>query len=84
MNKELNTEFIVTAIVWFFLWYLWIHRFIHWKVWTGILMLITFWGLWVWWVVDWILIFMQKFEDKNWKIIEMYTNEYKWKLEKEF
>lgn len=59
--KNLNMEWVITLILWFFLWFLWLHRFYNWKVWTWILMIVTFWGLWIWWLIDWIMIVLGKF-----------------------
>ncbi len=64
-EKEFSKEWIVMMLLWFFLGWLWVHRFYLWKVWTWILMLITFWGLWIWWIVDGIILVMGNFEKKD-------------------
>jgi hypothetical protein len=42
-----------------------VHRFVTGKIVSGIIMLITLGGLGIWTFVDFILIFMEKFTDKN-------------------
>ena len=66
---EMNFDWIVTLLLWFFLGCLGIHRFYHGKVGTGILMLLTFGGLGIWWLVDGILIVMGKFEDDKGNVV---------------
>jgi len=89
-NKQLNTQWIIYILVWFFLWAFWIHRFVAWKIWSWIWMLALqligwltviiliwiplLWIAWVWWLVDWILLLMWKFEESNWKIIKMHLD----------
>lgn len=69
MNKEINTDWVITVLFWFFLWGLWVHRFYNWKIWTWILMIITLGWLWIWWLVDWIIIVLWKFEKKDGTVI---------------
>jgi len=69
MNNEFNSDWIVTVLLWFFLGMLWVHRFYNWKIWTGILMIFTLWGLWIWWLIDGIIIVLWKFEKKDGSIL---------------
>jgi TM2 domain-containing membrane protein YozV len=41
-TTELNTTWVITLLLWFFVGMLGIHRFFNGKVGTGILMIITF------------------------------------------
>lgn len=84
-TDKISTDWIIYVLVWFFLWSFWIHRFVAWKIWSWVWMLALFvfwwilaivlvgflllWALWIWWVVDGIMIFMWKFEDKDWNKI---------------
>ncbi len=63
MQKDININWVITFTLWFFLGMLGIHRFFNWKVWTGILMIITLGWLWIWWLIDGIIIVMWKFTD---------------------
>ena len=72
-NKKINSTWVVTLILWFFLWVFWIHRFFNWKIWTWILMLLTLWGLWIWWLIDWIVIVLGKFTDGENKFVKFYV-----------
>ncbi|WP_433302093.1 TM2 domain-containing protein [Actinoplanes sp. CA-030573] len=58
-------SWIATLLICFFLGSLGIHRFYVGKVGTGILMLITFGGLGVWTLIDFIMIAVGKFSDKD-------------------
>jgi TM2 domain-containing membrane protein YozV len=57
--------FVPAILLCFFLGALGIHRFYVGKVGTGILMLITFGGLGIWTMVDFILIVTGNFKDAN-------------------
>lgn len=72
MEKEINKEWIITVLLWFFLWYFWVHRFYNWKIWTGLLMLFTFGWFWIWWLVDWIIILVWNFRHKDGTLIGFY------------
>jgi len=70
-EKEFNKEWLITAILWFFLWVLGIHRFYNGQVVTWILMILTLWGLWIWWLIDGILLIMWKLTRKDWTVINI-------------
>ncbi|MDP4587938.1 MAG: TM2 domain-containing protein [Flavobacteriales bacterium] len=56
---------MVLALVCFFIGGLGVHRFMTGKVGTGILMILTFGGFGLWTLIDFIMILMGKFTDKN-------------------
>ncbi|MBV1850304.1 TM2 domain-containing protein [Catellatospora tritici] len=62
MNSK---SWLVTVLLCFFLGVLGVHRFYVGKVGTGILQLITFGGLGVWTFIDFIMILIGKFNDKQ-------------------
>jgi TM2 domain-containing membrane protein YozV len=74
MATELNSgassqSKIVLAVVCFFLGCLGVHRFMVGKIGTGVLMLFTFGGLGIWALIDFIMILMGKFTDKQGRAI---------------
>lgn len=58
-------SFVVTLLLSFFLGGLGVHRFYVGKIGTGVLMLVTFGGLGVWALIDFIMIAVGKFSDKQ-------------------
>jgi len=56
---------IVLAVVCFFLGFLGVHRFMVGKIGTGVLMIVTFGGLGIWTLIDFIMILLGKFTDKS-------------------
>ena len=56
---------LVTLLLCLLLGGLGVHRFYVGKVGTGVLMLFTFGGLGLWWLIDLIMIAFGKFMDKN-------------------
>ena len=58
-----DKDFVPTMLLCFFLGGLGIHRFFVGKMGTGILMLITFGGLGIWWLIDLIMIAIGSFKD---------------------
>jgi TM2 domain-containing membrane protein YozV len=57
--------FVPTILLCFFLGFLGVHRFYAGKVGTGILMLITFGGLGIWAMIDFVMIACGSFKDSN-------------------
>ncbi len=86
-KSEINTQWIIYLVVWFFFWAFWVHRFVAWKIgswiwmlalqiigWLTVILVIWFaflWIVWIWWLVDGIMIAMWKFEEKDGKVISM-------------
>jgi TM2 domain-containing membrane protein YozV len=56
---------LVMLIVCFFLGFLGIHRFLTGKIVSGVFMILTLGGLGIWTLIDYILILLGKFNDKN-------------------
>ena len=67
MNSEKN--WMVTLLLCFFLGYLGAHRFYAGKMGTGILMLVTCGGGGIWTLIDFVMILMKKFTDKDGNVI---------------
>ena len=63
--KLSKKNFVATVLLCFFLGNLGFHRFYVGKIGTGILMLITFGGFGIWYLIDFIMIIVGKFEDKK-------------------
>ena len=61
-SEKSNT---VALLLCFFLGFLGVHRFYVGKIGTGVLMLITLGGLGIWNLIDFIIIVVQKFTDKE-------------------
>lgn len=60
-----NKSKIVALVLCFFVGILGIHRFYVGKIGTGLLQLLTGGGLGIWWIIDFVLILLGKFTDKN-------------------
>lgn len=58
-------DFVPTALLCMFFGVLGIHRFYVGKIGTGILMLLTFGGLGIWSMIDFIIVICGAFKDKN-------------------
>jgi len=56
---------VILAVICFFLGYLGIHRFVCGKIGTGILMILTFGGFYIWVIIDFIVILCGNFETKD-------------------
>ena len=69
MKSEKNG--IITLLLAFFLGFLGFHRFYVGKIGTGILMLFSFGGLFIWWIIDIIMVVLDKFEDKKGQTIKV-------------
>ena len=63
MKSEKN--WLTTFLLSWFLGYLGVHRFYVGKTGTGILMLLTCGGCGIWALIDWIMVIMGKFTDKD-------------------
>ena len=61
---------LVALLLCFFLGYLGVHRFYVGKVGTGIAMIFTFGGLGIWFLIDFIMIIVGSFTDKEGKVVE--------------
>jgi hypothetical protein len=63
-NYSVNNEWLITLLLCLFLGTLGIHRFYSGHIFTGILQLVTFGGLGIWWLYDLIMIAFGKFKTK--------------------
>jgi TM2 domain-containing membrane protein YozV len=70
-EKELNKDWVITSILCFFFWYVGIHRIYNGKIGTWILMLLTLWGAWIWWLIDIISLITWNFTRKDWTVINI-------------
>ena len=59
----------VAAVLAFFLGYLGIHRFYVGKIGTGVLMIVTVGGLGIWQLIDFIMILVGSFKDKEERVL---------------
>lgn len=64
MSKS-TRSFVAMILLCFFCGGLGIHRFYAGKIGTGILMLLTGGGFGIWWLIDFIIIVVGKFTDKE-------------------
>ena len=60
---------MVLALVCFFVGFLGVHRFMVGKIGTGVLMIVTFGGLGIWVLIDFVMILLGKFSDKQGRLI---------------
>jgi TM2 domain-containing membrane protein YozV len=63
-NKSLNTRWLITLLLCVFLGTFGIHRFYLGRITTGILMLITFGGLGIWYLIDLIIVITGGMKDQ--------------------
>ncbi|MFG1710107.1 TM2 domain-containing protein [Nonomuraea sp. M3C6] len=61
----MTKSWIVAVLLCFFLGVIGVHRFYVGKIGTGILMIVTFGGFGVWVLIDFIMILIGKFTDKQ-------------------
>ena len=70
-NTEISEKgFVPTLLLCFFFGFLGVHRFYVGKIGTGVLMLITFGGLGIWSLVDFIMIVVGSFKDKEGRTVK--------------
>lgn len=65
MQLQSEKNYIAMILLCFFLGSLGIHRFYAGKIGTGILMILTLGGLGIWTLIDFIMIIIGKFKDKE-------------------
>ena len=67
MSAEATSEkgFVPTLLLCFFLGFLGVHRFYVGKIGTGVLQLVTFGGLGIWALVDFVMIAVGNFKDSE-------------------
>jgi len=63
-------SYITTLLLCFFLGTLGIHRFYVGKIWTGILMILTLGGFYIWQLIDLIVIILGRFRDKQERFVK--------------
>ena len=68
-----NKDWLVTLLFSIFLGYLGIHRFYVGKIGTGILQILTLGGLGIWALIDWIMIIVGAFTDKEGNKLTQWT-----------
>lgn len=68
-----DKRILPAALLCFFLGWLGVHRFYVGKIGTGILMILTFGGLGIWTLIDFIFIVCSIFKDKNGNPIDLWT-----------
>lgn len=68
-DLRLNTEWLITLLLCFFLGIIGVHRFYNGKIGTGILMIFTFGGIGIWTTIDLIMIIFGKFTKKDGTLI---------------
>ena len=64
-DDDSDRSFVAAILLCFFLGVLGVHRFYAGKIGTGILLLLTGGGLGVWWIVDFVLIAIGRFQDRE-------------------
>ncbi|GIJ47975.1 hypothetical protein Val02_48610 [Virgisporangium aliadipatigenens] len=65
MTATGQKSWLVTTLLCFFLGMLGVHRFYVGKIGTGILQIVTFGGLGIWVLIDFIMILVGSFKDKQ-------------------
>ncbi len=70
-DLRLNTEWLITLLLCFFLGILGVHRFYNGKIWTGLLMIFTLGGLGIWVTIDLIMVLFGKFTKKDGSLISV-------------
>ncbi|NDK09918.1 TM2 domain-containing protein [Candidatus Gracilibacteria bacterium] len=75
MEKTVNINWVISMILWFFFGMFGVHRYFNGKIVSGIIMLITFGGLGIWWLIDGIVLVLGKFTDAENKYVKIYKSE---------
>lgn len=68
-DLRINPEWLITALLCFFLGFIGVHRFYNGKIGTGILMIVTLGGFGIWITIDMIMILFGKFTHKDGTLI---------------
>jgi TM2 domain-containing membrane protein YozV len=68
-----NKSRLVTLLLCFLVGYLGVHRFYVGKIGTGVLMIFTFGGLGIWYLIDLIMIVMGTFRDADGRVVFVWT-----------
>lgn len=71
-NQTLNQHWLISLLLCVFVGVFGIHRFYLGRVGTGILMLITFGGFGIWYIIDIILIVLGQLRDRNGQLVKPY------------
>ena len=71
-EKHVNTEWIIVLLFAFFLGGLGVHRFYSGKIGTGILMIFTFGGFGIWYIIDLIVVAVGQFKKKDGTLIPVF------------
>lgn len=69
-NKTFNTKWLTTLLLCWILGFWGVHRFYLGRIGSGILMLITFGGLGIWYLIDLIVVITGNFKDENGNFIK--------------
>lgn len=70
-DLRINTKWLITLLLCFFLGILGVHRFYHGKIGTGILMIFTLGGFGIWITIDIIMILFGKFTKKDGSLVHV-------------
>ena len=64
-NKSINQEWLIIVLLAWLLGVFGVHRFYLGKIGTGVLMLLTFGGFGIWYLIDLIMVVVGKMKDSN-------------------
>ena len=70
-EQGINNQWLITFLLCWFLGVFGVHRFYAGHTGTGILMLITFGGCGIWWLIDFIMIIVGNFRDSDGNYIRL-------------
>ena len=71
MTERSEKNGLVALVLCLLLGGLGIHRFYVGKIGTGVLMIVTFGGLGLWWLIDLIIIITGKFQDRQGNVLKL-------------